>query len=149
MIDDEVIETRPLDLDLAFRAERELESEDVAMNDDQDGMPEDQNDPSEAEDEDDKDTYITYKDIQAQVRRRREQPEVSFKLDSDSLPLTESTRLHRKRQRNWIMKMSHGLINKTTTRQTPYQCKWLLMPIKSQLLARQRQNKLLGGMHLC
>lgn len=96
LIDDEVIETRPLDLDIAFQ--KEMENEDIVMNDDQDDGQDDQNDTSEAEDEGDKKAYITHKDIQAEVRRKREQPEVGFKLGSVRLisPLTESIFHYRK-----------------------------------------------------
>ncbi|KAF9452158.1 hypothetical protein P691DRAFT_772498 [Macrolepiota fuliginosa MF-IS2] len=74
LIDDDPIETRPLDLELDFRTDREIGDEDVVMGDSQDD--ENQGDGTEAEEEeDDNNRYITHKDIQAQIRKLKERPE--------------------------------------------------------------------------
>ncbi|KXN87951.1 hypothetical protein AN958_07961 [Leucoagaricus sp. SymC.cos] len=73
LVDDELIETRPLDLDLDFRSDREPRDEDVLMGDSQETLWEDGAEPNG--DEEAEDSYVTYKEIQAKARDINEQPE--------------------------------------------------------------------------
>ncbi|KAL9712555.1 hypothetical protein Ac2012v2_003792, partial [Leucoagaricus gongylophorus] len=83
LADDEIIETRPLDLEREFRTSQdsEDEDEDVVMSDGQEYERGDRDEGSEAEDEDEEDVdvtkgkFVTYKEIQREVRKIKEQPQ--------------------------------------------------------------------------
>lgn len=93
LADDEIIETRPLDLEREFRTSQdsEDEDEDVVMSDGQEYERGDRDEGSEAEDEDEEDVdvtkgkFVTYKEIQREVRKIKEQPQVRCSAGIDSI----------------------------------------------------------------
>jgi len=86
-----MIETRPLDLEHEFNTNDNSEDEDTAMNDGQEYERE-AREESEAESEDEEDinkkkSFITYRKIQQEVRRIKEQPQVRCSAEIDSVIL--------------------------------------------------------------
>ncbi|KAF5364311.1 hypothetical protein D9756_000776 [Leucocoprinus leucothites] len=78
LVDDDVIETRPLDFEHDFKTGQELKDEDVVMDDNQEDEQENAEDGSDAEDEDkemDKNNYVTWNEIREKARKMNEQPE--------------------------------------------------------------------------
>jgi len=88
LVDEEMIETRPLDLKHEFNTNYNPEDEDIAMSDGQEYEREDREEGSEAESEDEEDvnknrSFISYREIQQEVRRIREQPQVRCSAETD------------------------------------------------------------------
>lgn len=95
LVDDEMIETRPLDLEHEFNTNDNSEDEDIAMSDGQEYDREDREEGSETESEDEEDvnknkSFITYRDIQQEVRRIKGQVRCPAEIDSAILICTSN-----------------------------------------------------------
>jgi len=109
-----MIETRPLDLEHEFNTSDNSEDEDIAMSDGQEYERKAREQGSEAESEDEEDvnkkqSFITYREIQQEVRRIKEQPQVRC-----SAEINCHTDVYFKHHRRWITVVLRGLMNRST-----------------------------------